>query len=552
MQIGTRLILFVASPLLLVAAVTAQSRPPVPGSATAGAAGATPPALFESADRCQACHNQLTTPSGEDVSMGTAWQTTMMANAARDPYWHAAVRRESIDFPAAQSAIEAECSKCHMPMARIEAHAVGREGTVFANLPIGAHATRAGRLAADGVSCSVCHQITKEKLGTRESFGGNLDIDLTTPWGTRGMFGPFEVDKGRTTIMRSATNFQPGQGTHIQSSEMCATCHTLYTHALAPGADPKSEMPEQVPYQEWEHSAYKDSQSCQSCHMPIVKEPVRISSVWGEPREGVSRHTFFGGNFLMMRVFARYGAELGVTVASKEFERAAERTIAHLQAESATLAIESAAIANGRLAVDVAVDNRAGHKLPTAYPSRRAWIHLDVRDAAGRSIFESGAVRPNGAIVGNDNDEAEGRFEPHYAEIDRPDEVQVYEAVMVDPKGVPTTGLLTAVRFVKDNRLLPRGFDKATAPTGIAVQGSAATDVDFAGGRDRVRYLVQTGNAAGPFTVRAELRYQSIGYRWAENLRRYKSMETERFVRYYDSLADTSSVALAEASATSR
>ena len=546
MQSGTRTILFVAFPLLLAAAGAAQSRQPAPAGAPA-----TPRALFESADRCQACHNGLTTPSGQDVSIGAAWRTTMMANAARDPYWHAAVRRESIDYPAAQADIEAECSKCHMPMARVEAHAAGREGSVFANLPIGAHATRSALLAADGVSCSVCHQITKDKLGTRESLVGGFVIDFATPWGSRNMFGPFEVDRGRTTIMRSATSFQPGQGTHIQSSELCATCHTLYTHSLAPGAAP-GEMPEQVPYQEWEHSVFKDTQSCQSCHMPVVTEPVRISSVWGEPREGVSRHTFPGGNFLMMRIFARYGHELGVTVAPQEFERAAAQTIEHLQAESASVVIDRAQVSDGRLEVLLKVDNRAGHKLPTAYPSRRAWIHLEVRDAASRPIFESGAIRPNGAIVGNDNDEAEGRVEPHYAIIDRPDQVQVYEAVMVDPKGTPTTGLLTAVRFLKDNRLPPRGFDKKTAPAEVAVRGSAAEDVDFVGGQDQVSYVVQTGGAPGPFTVRAALRYQPIGYRWADNLRPYRSMETERFVRYYDSLAETNSVILAQASATSR
>ena len=44
------------------------------------------------------------------------------------------------------------------------------------------------------------------------------------------------------------------------------------------------ELPEQVPYQEWLHSDYKDSKSCQSCHMPVVKEDVPITSVLGEPR----------------------------------------------------------------------------------------------------------------------------------------------------------------------------------------------------------------------------------------------------------------------------
>ena len=37
------------------------------------------PALFETADRCVACHNQLTSPSGEDVSIGLDWRASMMA-----------------------------------------------------------------------------------------------------------------------------------------------------------------------------------------------------------------------------------------------------------------------------------------------------------------------------------------------------------------------------------------------------------------------------------------------------------------------------------------
>ena len=41
-------------------------------------------------------------------------------------------------------------------------------------------------------------------------------------------------------------------------------------------------------------------------------------------------------------------------------------------------------------------------------------------------------------------------------------------------------------RFVKDNRLLPDGFDKSTVKADIAVQGDAARDADFGGGSDRI------------------------------------------------------------------
>ena len=55
---------------------------------------------------------------------------------------------------------------------------------------------------------------------------------------------------------------------------------------------------------------------------------------------------------------------------------------------------------------------------------------------------------------------------------------------------MPTTGLLRAVGYLKDNRLLPRGFEKSSADKWIAVVGSAAQDADFVGAGDRVRYAI--------------------------------------------------------------
>ena len=179
------------------------------------------------------------------------------------------------------------------------------------------------------------------------------------------------------------------------------------------------------------------------------------------------------------------------------------------------------------------------------------WLHVLVRQRNNQVVFESGAINEQGLIHGNDNDYDKARYEPHYTEINSSDQVQIYESIMADPSGVPTTGLLSAVRFVKDNRLLPRGFNKATANEDIAVRGSAAQDPDFSGG-DHVIYSVALGDAEGPFQVEAQLWYQPISYRWASNLREYKATETERFVRYFDSMSATSAVILAGAAAVTR
>ncbi|HEY7498704.1 MAG TPA: hypothetical protein VH740_09330 [Vicinamibacterales bacterium] len=511
---------------------------------------ATAPPTFTPSDTCLACHNGLKTASGVDISIGSDWRGSMMANSARDPYWQASVRRETLDHPRAAEDIEDECATCHMPMARTDARASGRKGQVFAHLSQRSGNARRDLLAHDGVSCTMCHQISAQNLGSPESFTGGFVIDRAPSDGARPIFGPFQIDKGRTHIMRSSSGFRPAEGRHIQQSEICASCHTLYTEALGPDGEVVGRLPEQMPYLEWRASAYaREQASCQSCHMPVVGEHAPIASVLGEPREGVSRHGFRGGNFFMLKMLNRYRSELGVTALASELDAAAASTAEQLQSATASLRIERAVRDSGRLAIDLVVQNRAGHKLPTGYPARRVWIDLAVRDRNGRAIFESGAVSPNGAIAGNDNDSDPLRYEAHYTEIRRPDEVQIYESVMADQAGGVTTGLLKGVRYLKDNRLLPRGLDKTSAAADIAVIGLAANDPDFTDGGDRIRYAIDAAGDAGPFTVDVALRFQPIGYRWAQNLKPYDAVETRRFVSFYDSMSAASTEVLARASA---
>lgn len=504
---------------------------------------------FQTSDRCFACHNSLVTPSGEDVSIGLSWSTTMMANSGRDPYWQAGVRRETIDHPESKKAIEDECTICHMPMMRYQAHTEGREGEVFSHLPF-AMDKQADRLAADGVSCSLCHQITPDKLGTRDSLVGRFVIDTSKPKGQKLVYGPYKIDEGHQTIMKSSSGgWRPTEGEHIRKSELCATCHTLITQTLGPDGKVIGSLPEQMPYQEWLHSDYRESKSCQSCHMPEVREDTAITRVLGEAREGMSRHIFIGGNFFIQRILGKFRTELSVPAYSNELEFAADRTVRHLQSETARVSIASTEVRNGRLEAQIAIENLSGHKFPTAYPSRRSWLHLTVRDRDGKLVFESGALEPSGLIHGNDNDADPLKYEPHYTQITSPDQVQIYEGIMVDSAGKPTTGLLNALRYEKDNRMLPMGFDKATADDEIGVKGAAANDADFQGGGDRINYSIALGNAQGPFQIEAELYFQPISFRWAENLRKYDALEPTRMVKYYDSMSTGSAVVISKASA---
>jgi hypothetical protein len=508
-----------------------------------------PKASFDTSDRCVACHNGLTTPQGEDVSIGLNWRASVMGNSSRDPYWQASVRRETIDHAPVKGEIQDECSICHMPIVRYEAASQGKKAEALSFFPLAKNGTDAAR---DGVSCSVCHQISAEKLGTKESFTGHFIVEAPKSKDDKPEFGPFDVDAGHQRIMQSSTGgFVPTQAAHIRDSGLCATCHTLYTTARGEGGKAIGTLPEQVPYLEWQHSSYVNGTTCQGCHMPEVKEDTAVTAILPVMRQGMHRHVFYGGNFLLPKVLDRYRAELDTLALPQELEADSKGTMEFLQTQAARVQIKDLDVTGSTLRMDVQVENTAGHKLPTAYPSRRAWLWVKVTDRDGHAVFESGKLNPDGSIVGNDNDADPAKFEPYYREIASPDQVEVFEDILGDEHGNVTTGLLKGVRYLKDSRVLPVGFDKQTAVKDIAPVGEAADDPNFRGGEALVRYAVALGTAPGPFHVEVELWYQPVGFRWAHNLEPYTNEEEpRRFVNIYNAMSQSTALRLARAEAT--
>ncbi len=296
---------------------------------------------FRTSDRCVACHNGLKTKAGEDISIGFAWRASIMANSSRDPYWQGSVRRESIDHPAAQAAIEDECSTCHMPLSHFTAHAEGRKAQVFSHLPLVSPPSKDGA-AADGVSCSVCHQVEKAGLGTPASFSGGLTFASLHNTHQRPEYGPFVVDQGHQRVMQSSTGgMVPQASDHIRDSALCGSCHTLYTKALGPGGQQIGTFPEQMPYLEWLHSDYPKRNTCQSCHMPEVQEPVAVTAIYGPLRQGMHRHEFIGGNFLVQQMLNDYRGDLHTAALPRELVAASGRTVEFLKSQSARVSLQN-------------------------------------------------------------------------------------------------------------------------------------------------------------------------------------------------------------------
>ena len=514
--------------------------------------------VFSDAASCTACHRttaqtpDVMTYDGRDVSPKYGWENSMMALAFADPYFQAAVAEEVAQFPHLAGFIEDTCLTCHSPMAHAHARQTGEgldEDGYYR------FATALGHMhAREGVSCTACHQIQSSgdgSFGTPTSFSGGFVIDALTAAPL--IYGPY--DNPVRGAMRNNTLYDPAYGPHLSEAGQCATCHTLFTPTLDLAGRPTGgSFAEQSPYQEWQNSVYAPGgskpRSCQSCHMPVpaagYETRIAITANGNEntgwpTRTPFHTHGFVGGNSHTLEVMLAFRSLLGLedytSVEGLDAQIAATRAL--LENRSASIAIEAVTDLGGTLAIPVRVTNRTGHKLPTSYPSRRAWVHLRVTDATGTVVFESGLADERGhistdaAALQHDCVSGEkvtgfdyGRcFEPHRDVITDPAQVAIYESVLGDVEGDNTYVLLHAATYLKDNRLPPEGFLNSATPgtaEGLPVEsvgeivGVDAADTDFNGGpdggtgQDVVHYRVDVGAHTAPFTITAELLYQSV------------------------------------------
>ena len=467
---------------------------------------------------CVLCHgtdpNAMQDAEGNDVNVIDTWSATMMANSAKDPFWQAKVAHEQLVNPTYAEDIATVCTKCHAPAGHHEALLVeGVEHYGMADLA-------QDSLGLDGVTCTACHLVNDDNLAGR--FNGDLPYNED-----RIIWGP--IDPQVTMPMQNHVDYTPTQGEHFLSSDVCAACHSLYTHTFDLAGEPTGDVFfEQTTYKEWTNSTYADQTiTCQACHMPLLADGTILSDrpAWLEPNR-YGQHHLVGSNKLMLSILRDNATELGVTATEAAFDSSIARTERLLQHHTANLSLTPLDDpAAGTVAFEVEVENLAGHKYPGGYPSRLAFLEFVLTNEQGNELFRSGGWSPEDGITGRDQNTDPLTFEPHHQLITAEDQVQIYEMVFADVAGNATTILDRAHSILKDNRLPPLGFDPAHPSYDTTAFGpAAALDLDFnantdgtqGSGTDRLTYAVDLAGYTGEYTVELTLWHLTLPKAWVE------------------------------------
>lgn len=486
---------------------------------------------FATGGRCMGCHGHdstgvsLVTASGEDVNIADDWAGTMMANSAKDPLWRAKVSHEILVNPGLQVAIEDKCTRCHAPTGHFEAHYLGQPNYSMASL---ANDT----FGLDGVNCSGCHQQKDSLMGN--NFSGNLQ------YAQKHIYGPY-VDIV-SAVMEFFVEFVPSVGPHVTKSEFCAGCHTLLTETTdLSGNLTGGEYIEQATYHEWKNSGYADTnaldRTCQSCHIPRITDSIKIATNYPfiDARYPFGKHHLVGGNAFMLKLMKDNMMEVGATCTPRNFDTTIARTTRYLRDSTIRMQVLQTARTSDTVFYDVELNNKCGHKFPSGYPSRIAWVEFVVTDFNNDTLFASGLHDAAGNVSGRDVP-----FEPHYDMVNSASQVQVYEMVMGDVNNDPTTVLERADTCLKDNRLVPKGFSTGHLSYDTTKIIGIGSDPDFnytgpteGTGADVVHYHVFLNGYAGPLNITSRVYYSSVPNVWLNEMFALNSAPIDSFRNMY-------------------
>jgi Secretion system C-terminal sorting domain/Cytochrome c554 and c-prime len=497
--------------------------------------------LFGGSGLCAGCHGHdpvgyaMVTSWGQDVNVYDDWAGTMMANSAKDPFWRAKVSHEILVNPANQVAFETKCTSCHAPLGHFAAIHDGAPSYLMSDLVLDS-------LGRDGVSCGACHQLKDTLIA--KFFSGNLIYDTT-----KTVYGPFPVPFAGP--MESFIGFKVEKGEHIAKAGLCAGCHTLITdaHDLL-GAPTGTTFVEQATYHEWVNSTYNNESNpdsgitCQGCHMPRINENIVIAANFSflGGRKPYGQHHLVGANSFMLDLMKNNSAALGITALPVHFDSAIVRTNKMMQDSAVLMNLTLTSRTVDTAFYELKLTNKAGHKFPSGYPSRRAFVQFVVLDDNGDTLFKNGMLNSAYQLIGQD-----ATFEPHHNKINNENDVQIYELVAGDVNSDVTTVLERAFVCLKDNRLTPEGFTTSHfAYDTTKIVGGALTDADFnyeasveGSGTDIIHFSIPMYGYTGDLNVASSLYYQSVPHKWLDEMFSFVSPEITSFQTMFNAADHT-------------
>lgn len=496
--------------------------------------------IFAASGECELCHGRagagpnttaLQDALGNDVSPVADWKATMMANSAKDPFWRAKVSHEVLVNPGIQTAIENTCTRCHAPNGFFNAIHNGQPHYLIDDL-------EQDSIGLDGVSCTSCHSMLPDGLGNVFSAGMQYDT-------TKTIYGPY--DAPLVNPMQNNIGFTPTKGDHINDAGLCGVCHTLITHPLDLSGNPLgTDFVEQAIYQEWQNSEFSTTnlKTCQDCHMPRINDNVVISDRpgWLDPRSPFGKHYLVGGNSFMLSLLKENIDTLGLSADSADFDKVISRTLDQLQNNTLNIVLTDEGRDANTANYKLEIENLTGHKFPSGYPSRRAYIEFIVESSNGDTLFHSGKTDNEYRLLDEDM-----TYENHYDTITSTNQVQIYEMVMGDVNSNVTTVLERAVSHLKDNRLPPVGFTSSHfSYDTVKVVGNALTDINFnkiagveGSGKDAIYFQIPLNGYNGPLTVTANVYYQPIPPKWTDEMFNLSSTEIDLFKHLYNNADQT-------------
>jgi Tfp pilus assembly protein PilF len=352
----------------------------LPGNAAIEGNEFIPAGAFPKAEYCGHCHEEAY----------HQWRQALHSNSFRTPFYRTSVniliRTEGIEF-------SRHCDSCHNPIA-----------VLSGGLTQDSHVDRA--FDQDGLTCATCHSI--QRLQSTSGNGGYVMGVPSVMVDEKGNRIPGEVPFGdilEHPERHSRAVMQP----FYKTPEFCAACHKA--NLPNPLNDYKFLRAFTV-YDEWQNSKFSkrnpltfysaDFTTCQNCHMRRAavtlhdygaKEGMLASHRWTAGNTAVPFYYGFDEQLQKTIEFLKRGTFLNVDLFALK-KNDDDKMIAPLG--SVPFQLEP----NDRIQAYVVIQNKnIGHSLiPEVRDLYEAWVEVAVKDAAGKDIYHSGFLKPDGML----------------------------------------------------------------------------------------------------------------------------------------------------------